>query len=115
MTGQESTSLFYTLAGHDPVPCATGLEWAEWYEPAGESRVVARDEFDGFLVSTVFTGIDTSADDKGPPLLFETMTFRHGKAQETFTRYATWAAAEHGHAAAVTWARGFVARSKTAT
>jgi hypothetical protein len=112
MTGQESTGIFYRLVGHDVVQCASGREWADWYETS-ESRIVARDEFDGFLISTIFVGIEQEIS-KGPPLLFETMIFRHGAETENRGRYATWAAAEHGHAAAVTWARGFVARSKTA-
>jgi hypothetical protein len=107
------TTMFYKLAGHDPVQCASGRIWADWYETAGESRVVARDEFDGFVISTIFTGIDPSIEpSKEPPLLFETMTFRDGVAEDII-RYATWSAAEAGHRAAVKWARN-AARPDTA-
>jgi hypothetical protein len=82
--------------------------------PTGTKQVKAALSHDGFLISTIFVGIEQEIS-KGPPLLFETMIFRHGAETENRGRYATWAAAEHGHAAAVTWARGFVARSKTAT
>ena len=66
--------MFYKLVGHDPVQCASGRIWAEWYETAGESRIVARDEFDGFVISTIFTGIDQEIS-KG-----QTMIFRDGRA-----------------------------------
>ena len=103
--------MFYKRAGHDPVQCANGRIWAEWYETAGESRIVARDEFDGFVISTIFTGIDQEIS-KGPPLLFETMIFRDGRAGD-MTRYATWGAAEAGHRAAVKTSRD-AARPDTA-
>jgi len=39
----------YRLEGRNPVKCATGHEWAKWYEPTAVSgeRIVARDELDG--------------------------------------------------------------------
>jgi hypothetical protein len=106
------TTMFYKLAGHDPVQCASGRIWADWYETAGDSRVVARDEFDGFVISTIFTGIEQEIS-KEPPLLFETMIFRDGVTQENYTRYATWSLAEAGHRAAVNRARK-AARPETA-
>jgi len=53
--------MFYKLVDQQPIKCATGQEWAEWYEAAAQSgeRVVGRDELDGSVViSTIFTGID---------------------------------------------------------
>ena len=50
-------------------------------------------------VSTVFLGLDHQWGE-GPPLLFETLVFHDGDGQEC-TRYATWHAAEQGHAAMV--------------
>ena len=52
--------MFYRLEDKKPVRCATGQEWADWYEAAAKSgeRIVARDEIDSLSVSTLFTGID---------------------------------------------------------
>jgi hypothetical protein len=90
--------MFYKLVDKEPVPC-TGQEWAEWYEPTAVSgkRIVARDELYGMDFSTIFTGIDQSTSGKGPPLLFETMTFVNGKSTGVAIRYATWREAEAGH------------------
>jgi hypothetical protein len=92
--------MFYRLVDKKPVPCKTGLEWAEWYEAAAvsEERIVARDELDGLLISTIFIGIDPGAGDSDePPLLFETMTFVNGKATGIAIRSATWEDAEDRH------------------
>ena len=92
--------MYYKLDEHTPVRCNNVLEWAEWYEPTAVSgeRIVARDELDGLLVSTIFTGIDPGADDsEEPPLLFETMTFVNGKATGIAIRSATWEDAEDRH------------------
>jgi hypothetical protein len=52
-------------------------------------------------VSTVWLGLDHSFGRAGGPLIFETMTFRHGDADPTVYRYATEAGALAGHAALV--------------
>jgi hypothetical protein len=99
--------MFYRLVDKKPVHCATGQEWAEWYEPAAVSgeRIVARDELDGIEVSTIFTGIDPNPVDHDPPQLFETMTFVNGKSTGAAIRYATWQQAEAGHRRMVIKAR----------
>ncbi len=91
--------MFYRLVDKKPVLCKTGQEWAEWYEPASASgkRIVAHDELDGLLVSTVFVGIDPGAVDHNPPQLFETMAFVDGKSTGVGIRYAIWREAEIGH------------------
>lgn len=89
---------------HTARPCGNLLEWAMWFETA--ERRVARDEFDGFTVSTVFLGLDRSAG-MGRPVLFETMIFTetdHELAGYAH-RYSTWEEAEAGHARAVEMAR----------
>src|SRR4051794_34503254 len=100
--------MFHKLdENNKPVRCATGREWAEWYEPAPQSgrRVVARDELDGNLViSTIFTGIDleTEADS---PRLFETIMFLNGKSTGVARRSETWHRAENQHRRMVLKAR----------
>jgi hypothetical protein len=47
-------------------------EWAAFFEK--KDRFIAQYERDGYLVSTVFLGVDHNWGD-GPPLLFETMVF----------------------------------------
>ncbi len=92
---------FFILDGHTPVP-ATLHEWASWFEK--DDRHVARTRVEpGFLVSTVFLGLDHSFGFGGPPLLFETMVFGdYGEAERfPMLRYATWDEAEAGHAETV--------------
>jgi hypothetical protein len=98
--------MFYKLEEHIPVKCKDVLEWAEWAKGAEESRIVAQDEIDGFLVSTVFLGVDAGCTlGRNPPLLFETMTFVNGNATGITIRYATWREAEAGHRRMVLKAR----------
>jgi hypothetical protein len=58
---------------------------------------VAKDEGDGWKVSTVWLGLDHQFGD-GPPLIFETMVFG-GPLDDETVRYSTLAEAEAGHAA----------------
>ena len=85
------------------------LEWARWFETAGEERIIRQDLlYDGKVkISTVFMGLDHAW--QGPPQLYETMVF--GEEREEFLisrivklrssldcwRYATRAEAEAGH------------------
>lgn len=90
--------MFYKLIKKKPVKCATGKEWAEWYEAAARSgeRVVARDEMNGSVISTTFTGIDLETD-ADVPRLFETMMFLNGKSTGVAIRSETWEQAENQH------------------
>lgn len=92
---------YYILDGHKIVK-AELLEWAEWFETA--DRRVARTEMpDGKVISTVFLGLNYAMPWQKAEL-FETMVFdANGKALdgENTYRYATWEAAEAGHARAI--------------
>src|SRR5262245_25131897 len=92
------------------------ITWAMWLETA--DRLVRRDadEAAGWVVSTVFLGLDHQWGE-GPPLVFETMVFAPGRyhrnrpiegSVETSDalrkqwdgaggRYSTWEEAEEGH------------------
>lgn len=83
----------YILKGHEPRGCPDALEWARWFEKAGDARVVARTSVGGREVSTVFLGVDHAFG--GPPMLFETMVFPECEICE---RCSTWAEAEAQHA-----------------
>jgi hypothetical protein len=111
--------------GHTPIPIDDALVWGEWFQTHNDDRVVQRDadEATGWLVSTVFLGLDHNFLGTGPPILFETMVFapseerltrmkRVGIPVMTFPppppalvekwdtwqqRYATWDAALAGH------------------
>lgn len=85
---------YFTLDGHEPVPCSDLLKWARWFQTAG--RHVAQDEFGDWIVSTVFLGIDHRWGE-GPPILFETMAFKRGECMD-MDRCATWTEAEKQHA-----------------
>jgi len=84
----------YILKDGEPLPVDDVLEWSKWFGDI-ENRRVARDEFPGCYVSTIFLGIDHQFGD-GPPLLFETMVFG-GSCDEDMDRYATLPEARVGH------------------
>ena len=85
----------YILIGQSPVEEPDLLKWAEWFETA--DRVVAQTDVGPYVVSTIFLGIDHQFG-KGPPLLFETMVFIDGDAEDYQRRCATWLGAERQHA-----------------
>lgn len=91
----------YILEGHTAVKTDL-MTWARQFEEIANRRV-ARTEFEGGYVSTVFLGLDHQWHPGGPPLIFETMIFGgpHDGYQE---RYSTWEEAEAGHAVAVSLA-----------
>jgi hypothetical protein len=98
----------YILEGHEPKPCEDLMEWARWFEAAGEKRIVAQTEVGNDVkVSTVFLGLNHSWDG-GPPLLFETMIFGQPDSQQE--RCSTWEQAEKQHARIVELAKA-VARA----
>ena len=69
----------YYVLDKDCIPQeATLEEWAEFFEK--DDRFIARYERDGYLVSTVFLGLDHNWSGKGPPVLFETMVFSDDRA-----------------------------------
>lgn len=92
----------YILDGHTPVPCDDLMVWATWYSSA--DRTVSRDDINGFLVSTVFLGLDHNWWG-GKPALFETMIFHDGKTLDYQTRCSTWAEAEAMHQRAIMYVR----------
>jgi hypothetical protein len=97
---------YYILNGHTPVPVADMLEWAKWFETAGDARIVAQTEIsENVRVSTVFLGMDHSfgfGADRAP-MIFETMTFG-GPCDQNQTRCSTWTEALLMHAAAIAMA-----------
>lgn len=92
--------MYYRLNDQDePVPC----ELMEWAESSNQRRrQIGYDKLpNGFLVSTVFLGLD-HAHDGGPPLLWETMVFDGGYGDDReCERYSTKADALAGHDAMV--------------
>jgi len=69
------TSVNYILDERGtPVAEPDLLKWAAWCGNA--NRRVARERIGDCVVSTVFLGIDHNWAPSGPPILWETMTFR---------------------------------------
>ena len=90
----------YILDGHEPV--ATELmAWSKWFEANVTKRHVADEMVGDVRVSTVFLGVDHQYMDGGPPLLFETMIFRDGVADDLMERCSTWDEALAQHAQVV--------------
>ena len=49
------------------------LTWAKWFGTA--ERIIAQETIGQNWISTIFLGIDHNWDFRGPPILWETMTF----------------------------------------
>lgn len=88
----------YILGGRDgktPVRVSDTLAWGRWMQLP--DRILAQDVINGFMVSTVFLGLD-HAFLGGPPVLFETMVFGpESFNDEIQVRYTTWDEALAGH------------------
>lgn len=41
--------MFYRLEGKQPVKCASGRDWVDWFENAGEELIVGQDEIDSLF------------------------------------------------------------------
>lgn len=92
---------YYILdANHVALPVFDLYEWGKWFET--NDRQVAKDIIDGWLVSTVFLGLDHQFGG-GEPLLFETMVFAPEGANDydfgghDQDRYSTYSQAIAGH------------------
>ena len=78
------------------------MAWAMWFERNDEKRRVAWDSISGFIVSTIFMGINHGHGRR--PIWFETMVFREGIGDRQLcgsidqARYSTWNEAVEGHA-----------------
>jgi hypothetical protein len=101
----EPVSDLYILDGHTPVRVPDVITWGRWFN--GANRHVAVTDHPLFWVSTVFLGINHNFGFRGPPILFETMTFERGEhggeleGEDGFCRYSCWDDAEAGHYAIV--------------
>jgi len=71
-------------------------EWGRAFENDDTRRVAFDELAPGITVSTIFLGLDHNHFGKGPPLLFETMTFDDYDGGEQY-RYSTWDQAVEGH------------------
>ena len=87
----------YVLRGKLAVP-AESLE--EWGRAFNDRKPVAVDGIGGYLISTVFLGID-HAFGHGLPILFETMVFDAKGSTGYQTRCGTWEEAIEQHEKAV--------------
>lgn len=99
-------SRYWTLdENRNAVPTDDIHEWGRFTDDR-EKVTVGRTEVDRYFVSTVFLGMNHRFIDPGPPLLFETMIFDHGKPpgdlDQWMDRYSTWDEAKAGHERVVT-------------
>jgi len=96
----------YILLPNRMIAEANFMDWAMWFEDAGDVRVVAQTETELHAISTVFIGLDYRWLGDGPPLVFETMIFSKGGDVDISDecgcwRYASWDDAEAGHRTAL--------------
>lgn len=88
----------YILVGQTPVPEPDLIKWALWFEESGDDRIVKQTDIGLTRVSTVFLGLDHSfVSAPHYPLLFETMIFTDGRAEDYQERCSTWMEAEMQH------------------
>jgi hypothetical protein len=81
------------------------MEWADFFENAGNKKIVRQEHVGHYFVSTVFIGMDYGYGER-PPQIFETMVFYFGESSDHYCdRYATWQEAEEGHKKAVKWVK----------
>jgi hypothetical protein len=89
-------------------------EWAPTVDDAKLKRVAETTLPDGKWISTVWLGLDHNFNERGPPLIFETMVFSSSREMtELYTeRYSTEAEALAGHEAMVAkWSAKLEARA----
>lgn len=102
----------YILKGKEIVEEPDLLKWADWLEAHAKEVRLAQTfirrylVFRQYRVSTIFLGLDHSFG-VGPPLVFETMVFGKGRANQYQERYSTYDKAIAGHARVVKNVRGF--------
>lgn len=89
----------YILVDRVPVAEPDLVKWALWFGRA--DRHVGQTEIGASVVSTVFIGVDHRHGRRAPPLLFETMVFTDGEAEDYQERCSTWLEAEQQHVRAV--------------
>jgi hypothetical protein len=87
--------MYYILDNDKKIVKATDKEYTEFFKNP-DARRVALDEINGSRISTVFLGLDHRFDEKGPPILFETMVFG-GPLDQEQERCCTWDDAEMMH------------------
>ena len=86
----------------EPVPCESTEDWGKSMRA---ERHVAKDLVNGYLVSTIFLGLDHRYGE-GPPLLYETMVFKDGSWNDLYSdRYSTRAEAVDGHKRGIEFAK----------
>lgn len=123
--------LYILTKNHHVRKARNSLEWARWFENH-ERRIVEQTELKFHWVSTVFLGIDHRWVGKGPPVVFETMTFTRERVVKKllgrlmslreeadvdfgFNRYCSWDDALTGHRAIVGRLQRIEAEAERAT
>jgi len=105
----------YIIKDGKVVP-ATLLQWGKFLQN-NERRVIFTMIGRRVHVSTIFIGLDHRWNNRGAPLIYETMIFAEGLKDldaETF-RYSTRAQAIRGHKIAIERVREFLPKAKETT
>lgn len=65
-------------ANGEPIPARNLMEWANWFEGGHNQRIVKQEMVGDVKISTVFLSLNHNYEQDGPPILWETMTFKDG-------------------------------------
>jgi hypothetical protein len=96
--------LYYILEGTKVKKVKKVEDWGKWYEKANKdgSRIVKQQQVGPYYISTVFLGMDHNLEDRGRPIVFESMVFtEHTDSQlgneVECVRYENYGQALRGH------------------
>jgi len=89
------------------------MKWSKWYEVAAH-RIVKQEWVENIWVSTVFLGLNHNFLRRGPPVLWETMTFSNIKEwdRNCWRCPGTWEQAEAQHNKVVSQAKKYLVKHK---
>lgn len=92
--------MYFKLIGKKIVATDNVIDWGRWLEYSGQ-RVIRQTHANGFIVSTIFIGLDQGHGRTKKPLLFETMVFSVDPSDEK--DYLQSRAATLHHAKIIHW------------
>lgn len=79
------------------------MEWSDLFEDS-EYKMIEQSKIKGYLISTMWTGVNSAIFKEQPILIFETMIFSKNRTVDYQKRYSTLEEAKDGHQIALSFA-----------